>query len=217
MSIFRDALADCDLTDLGFVGLPYTYDNGREAAANVKVRLDRAVADTGWRDLFGDAKLHHVVSSRSDHYPLLLEVRKENWERHKKVFRYEIMWERMEALAIQVQEAWCEAPVRDGLKGVMDGLNRVQRALRSWSKQHFGSVSKELEELRAELEEVHMGPNHNRAAVRAITDRMDELLYREEMMGLQRSRIAWLKEGDRNTTYFHRHASGARGRIRFGS
>lgn len=42
----RDALNDCDLVDLGFVGLPFTYDNGKEGMANVKVRLDRAVADT---------------------------------------------------------------------------------------------------------------------------------------------------------------------------
>lgn len=37
-------------------------------------------------------------------------------------------------------------------------------------------------------------------------DRMDELLYREEMMWLQRSRLTWLKEGHRNTSYFHRQA-----------
>jgi hypothetical protein len=72
MSLFRDALNDCDLVDLGFKGLPFTYDNGRGGAANVKVRLDRAIADTGWRNLFGDATLRHMVSSRSDHCPLLL-------------------------------------------------------------------------------------------------------------------------------------------------
>ena len=30
MAAFRDVLADCGLTDLGFVGSPFTYDNGRE-------------------------------------------------------------------------------------------------------------------------------------------------------------------------------------------
>jgi hypothetical protein len=36
---------------------------------------------------------------------------------------------------------------------------------------------------------------------------LDELLYREEMMCLQMSHISWLKEGDRNTKFFHRKAA----------
>jgi hypothetical protein len=35
---------------------------------------------------------------------------------------------------------------------------------------------------------------------------LDEILYREEMMWLQRSCITWLREGNRNTKYFHHKA-----------
>jgi exonuclease III len=119
MAAFRDALADCGLTDLGFSGLPYTYDNRRDGDDNVKVRLDRAVACSDWRDLFGDAVLHDLVSSRSDHCPLFLEIRKESWERHKpRIFRYEIMWERLESLAVEIKTAWCTYSSREGLGGV---------------------------------------------------------------------------------------------------
>jgi hypothetical protein len=45
-----------------------------------------------------------------------------------------------------------------------------------------------------------------RDETRAIVDRMDELLFREEMMWLQRSRISWLREGHRNTGLFHHRA-----------
>jgi hypothetical protein len=202
MAIFREALNDCNLVDLGFVGLPFTYDNGRRGDVNVRVRLDRAVADAAWRDLFGDATLHHLVSSRSDHCPLLLEIRKESWERHKaRVFCNEIMWERLESLAHEIKEAWCTASNREGLEGIAKALRRVQGALRVWSKRNFGSVTGELNALRITLEELKNNPQCERREIRQVTDKMDELLYREEMMWLQRSRVAWLKEGDKNTSY----------------
>lgn len=47
----------------------------------------------------------------------------------------------------------------------------------------------------------------NSTEVKSLYRRVDELLYREEMMWLQRSRINWLKEGDRNTKYFHWQAA----------
>jgi hypothetical protein len=44
---------------------------------------------------------------------------------------------------------------------------------------------------------------------------IDKLLYREKIMWMQRSHIAWLREGDRNTKYF-RHVGGER-KTTFGS
>jgi hypothetical protein len=67
-----------------------------------------------------------LVAPRSDHCPLLLEIRQENWERHKVcIFRYEIMWERLDSLALEIKEAWCAAPDREGLGGIAVTLRRV--------------------------------------------------------------------------------------------
>ena len=69
-----------------------------------------------------------------------------------------------------------------------------------WSKK-FGNIRREIAKSRSQLEEL-MHMNADKADIRMITDRMNELLYQEEMLWLQRSRITWLKEGDRNTKYF---------------
>jgi hypothetical protein len=66
----------------------------------------------------------------------------------------------------------------------------------------FGSVNVEIQKLCSQLEEL-MHMNADRQEIRKITNRMNELLYHEDMMWLQRSRLTWLKEGDMNIKDFH--------------
>jgi hypothetical protein len=95
MADFREMLDFCELRDVGFSGVPWTYDNKKSWNRNVKVHLDRGVASQEWLNRFFDAAVTHLTSPCSDHCPLLLRVQKEEvLPGGGKQSYYEIMWER---------------------------------------------------------------------------------------------------------------------------
>jgi hypothetical protein len=176
----------------------------------VKVRLDHVVATTSWSQWFPEASVQHIATSCSDHFPLFLYMEQEKSDKStKRIIRYEIMWEREESLPEEIRAAWADGTPVQTLDDIATNLRKVMISLRKWSSMKFGVVTKELKSIRKRMEELGEGTTTaNQEEIRKITNRMDELLYREEMMWLQRSRIAWLKERDRNTKFFHRKAVG---------
>ena len=106
MVAFRDCLEVCGLVDLGFVGVPFTYDNKRVAANNVQVRLDRAVATNMWRNLFAFSVVSHITSPCSDHIMLLLKASADPGLTGAKPRRYELFWETDGTLPEVIKEAW---------------------------------------------------------------------------------------------------------------
>jgi endonuclease/exonuclease/phosphatase family metal-dependent hydrolase len=74
MERFRTCLDDCGLADLGFSGYEYTWNNRREGADNIQARLDRAVCNSDFLEIFPATSVEHIMTEESDHLALLIRV-----------------------------------------------------------------------------------------------------------------------------------------------
>lgn len=126
MEEFGSALDSCNLADLGFHGYPLTWNNKRPGNANTRERLDRAVANTAWREKFPASTVCHLFSHASDHYPILLQTRTDRGVRAKGVrgFKFEEVWLLDEECEGKVNEGWNE---KEGAAG--SALARVKEKI----------------------------------------------------------------------------------------
>jgi hypothetical protein len=121
---------------------------------NVRVQLDRAVATPDWSQCFPGAQVQHVVAATSDHCHIIMEIEKVTAPRSQCCFRYELMWEREVSLPEEIKGAWASVGRIHNLGDISVALTKVQASLRKWSFEKFGSINKELKQLRERIEEV---------------------------------------------------------------
>jgi len=146
MAGFREAVDVCQLCDLGYIGLDWTFEKKVTGGHFVRVRLDRVLASANWCARFPLAEVHHLMAIKSDHCPILLSVepekKSENIHGLGRPFRYELMWETNHGLPSLIQHVWKEGQPCNSVKDMRIKLCHLGEELRSWGQRSFGAVRK---------------------------------------------------------------------------
>lgn len=182
--------------EIEFTGAAHTWARGLSTKTRQSARLDRALCNGNWGMRFDQAKVKHLPASHSDHCPIFISPNR------FAPFRFQATWLTHENLLEFVKEKW------DNNHALIPSLAQLSDELQSWNKDVFGNIFQQKRTLLARLggiqKELSIKANRGLIKLESKLHReLDEILDREDTLWYQKSRIDWLQNGDRNTTFFH--------------
>jgi hypothetical protein len=191
MQAFRDVIDDCNLHDMGFSGENFTWKRGR-----IRERLDHALVNATWSQMYPNAMLKHLDFTRSDHRPILLDTENQNvlTPSNRGPKRFEARWLKEDGFRTEVEHAWKEAGDVAGTT-FLGRLSHMHAALHAWDHRVLKKPKRRLLKAQWELEKAMNGPmnNDNETKAKEMANLIELLLEQDEVYWAQRSRANWLQ------------------------
>ncbi|XP_058776291.1 uncharacterized protein LOC131650607 [Vicia villosa] len=158
----------------------------------------------------------------SDHCPIWLMKDNSNWG--PKPFKFNNEWFSLGSFVPCVEKEWKSLKVEGrGDFVIKEKLRLLKDKLRSWNKEVFGKIDLEMEEgvrdMKKADERLVSGFNsfdENLFLRKEACSKFWRNLRIKENMILQKSRCSWLKEGDANSSFFHKVMKQRRSRNHIG-
>ncbi|XP_061373379.1 uncharacterized protein LOC133315733 [Gastrolobium bilobum] len=200
---FSNVLSACGVLDLGGGGNRFTWRGPKFLHLNrIFKRLDRAVANECWRTSFEDADVLTLPGLFSDHCPILVRLVKEDSDWRERPFSFLLSWQ-------------CDPRFNNFFKAnwkkdtsMCDSLKSFAHALKDRNKNVFGFIQHKKNRIIARLDGIQKlsSCNNSRQLEKLEANLKKELsgiLDQEEHLWFQKSRRDWIRDGDRNTRFYH--------------
>ncbi|CAN1120799.1 hypothetical protein LINPERHAP2_LOCUS413 [Linum perenne] len=195
---FRDCIRDCSLIDTGIVGPRFTWFR-----KNLKERLDRCLANADWFSTFPDSSTIHVERLKSDHRPLLVRIRSTvRYDVCPRPFRFNAAWFGHENFTDFLDQSWKRG------RDLCFSLQDFKEHCITWNTEVFGHIFKRKRHLEKRLRQLELRTQQGDSGIwmreeDLVRRELERILWQEHMLWLQKSRMQWIKDGDRNTKFFH--------------
>ena len=215
MRRFNEVLNELGLRDLPLQGGPFTWRGGNNNQS--MSRLDRFLVSADWESKFSNVIQRTLPRPVSDHCPMLLDS--DGIKSGPSPFRFENMWLKVEGFKDLLRGWWQDLQFTGSFSFVLASkLKALKGILKVWNKEVFGRVELKKKEALSRIsfwDEVEKDKELSLVEVEErekAREDYKEWVDLEEISWRQKSIEIWLKEGDRNTGFFHRMANSHRRR-----
>lgn len=190
---FRTFLLEGDLYDLQHSGNCFSW-RGKRWNHEVKCRLDRALANGAWSELYPSGRCEYLCYESSDHRPLVTYF--EPLRKKKKgIFRYDRSLSSNHEVLKLIEDTWME---NTQLK-VKQKVDKCRTAIIRWSKQQHRELKEKLESLKHQIDQLMSDTIPDETKLKELNEELRKSYANEEEFWYQRSRQLWLNLGDKNT------------------
>ncbi|KAH1046714.1 hypothetical protein J1N35_037498 [Gossypium stocksii] len=205
---FREIMDEFSMVDLKTGNGWFTWTNNREGPGLVKERLDRFLMSANNVNSFPFMETKVLRQSYSDHDAIILDTEgkmpRDNLRDPRLCFKFEDCWAKEKEAKMIIKNAW-----QRNAQDILDKIETVGKELGGWQFQKFKQMRNQISILQAKINKIidRKGYNCARNNLKAMRSKLGYLLDKEEKYWAQWSRVSWLKEGDRNTQFFHVRAT----------
>ena len=159
MHEFKEAIRECNLRDMGWNGLPFTWLNKRYEAGLIEEHLDRFLCNKSWGSFFHENAAETVVIWTLDHNLILMDFeekgRKIRYERRStRRIHYEDSWSSYDQCKQIVKREWSDQRKWSSAYAIENFKKEAKDSmayLKLWSMDEFGGRKKKPEMLMGEL------------------------------------------------------------------
>ncbi|XP_059644155.1 uncharacterized protein LOC132285935 [Cornus florida] len=204
---FNGAIYDIKMEDLPTNNGDWSWCNKQGVQTRINAKLDRVLVNSAWLHSFTDSKVYLIAAFLYDHYGMDVHLNFVSSLRPKP-FKFLKIWCMQEEVKEVVATSWNIGVSGSPLHVLQKKLREVKKAVKEWNGKR-GMLSDQVQIARGNLIKIQMDLMKEPFNSNLISQEKDasgtlqHQLELEEILWAQKSRVKWLKEGDKCTSFFY--------------